>query len=390
MTNRRRRAAAAASTSTPLPSVNGYINMTAFMRVGTLLTIGFMLVTMLVAGARADEARPALTVVVAHVQEQHLKSAVTATGTVVAWREMPIGSETGGLAVVDVAVDEADWVVKGQTLARLNRRVLMAQIVQQRAAISEAAATLENAKSDARRAHTVTSGVISQQTIEQRDTLVKTTTAKLAGARALLLEYAAKLSQTNIVAPTDGRVAKRSATLGQVVQVGTELFRLIQDGRVEVDALVPEADLLQIKAQQVVRVIGPDGQTSGGKVRLVAPTVDARSRLGTVHVELPATTELKPGMFVRAEIDTQGATALAVPLRALIWRDGKAAVFAVGDDGTVTLKTITTGRKTSSLVEVLKGVVTGERIVVEGAGLLNDGDRVRAEVASTTLAGGSP
>jgi HlyD family secretion protein len=364
--------------------------MTAFMRVATLLTIGFMLLTMLVAGSRADEARPALTVSVAHVQEQHLGGVVTATGTVVAWREMPIGSEAGGLAVVEVAADEGDWVVKGQVLARLNRRVLMAQIVQQRAAISEASATLENAKSDARRAHGVSSGVISQQTIDQRDTLVKTATAKLAGARALLLEYSAKLAQTAILAPTDGRVAKRSATLGQVVQVGTELFRLIENGRIEADALVPEADLLRIKEQQVVRVIGPDGKTSEGKVRLVAPTVDAKTRLGTVHVELPATTDLKTGMFVRAEIETEGITALAVPQRALIWRDGKAAVFSVGDDGTVSLRAITMGRKTSSLVEVLEGVVAGERIVVDGAGLLNDGDRVRAEVASATFAGGTP
>jgi RND family efflux transporter MFP subunit len=360
------------------------------MRVGALPTIGFMLLAILVTGSRAEEARPALAVSVAHVQEQHLDTGVTATGTVVAWREMPIGSETGGLAVVVVAVDEGDWVVKDQLLARLNRRVLMAQIVQQRAAISEAAATLDNARSDAQRANAVTSGVVSQQTIEQRDTLVKTATAKLAGARAQLAEYTAKLAQTFIKAPSDGRVAKRIATLGQVVQVGTELFRLIQDGRIEVDALVPEADLLRIKEQQAVRVIGPDGQTSGGKVRLVAPTVDSRTRLGTVHVELPAATKLKPGMFVRAEIATEGETALAVPHRALIWRDGKAGVFTLGDDGTVTLKVIAIGRKTSSLVEVLKGVVAGERIVVEGAGLLNDGDRVRAEVASATLAGGTP
>jgi RND family efflux transporter MFP subunit len=356
--------------------------MTAFMRVATLLTIGFMTLVMLVAGAHAADPKPALTVSVAPVQKQRLNSAVTATGTVVAWREMPIGSEAGGLAVVDVGADEGDWVLKGQVLARLNRRVLIAQIVQQRAAISEAAATLENAQSDARRAHTVTSGVISQQTIDQRDTLVKTATAKLAGARALLIEYEAKLAQTSVLAPTDGRVAKRSATLGQVVQVGTELFRLIQDGRIEVDALVPEADLLQIKTQQVVRIIGPDGQTSGGTVRLVAPTVDPKSRLGTVHIVLPATTELMPGMFVRAEIDTEGAITLAVPHRALVWRDGKAGVFTVGDDGTVALKIIAMGRKTSSVVEVLKGVAAGERIVVEGAGLLNEGDRVRAEVAS--------
>ncbi|MBZ0210610.1 MAG: efflux RND transporter periplasmic adaptor subunit [Hyphomicrobium sp.] len=365
--------------------------MTAFMRVGTLLTIGFMLLAMLLSVSRADEVRPALTVSVAPVQEQDVGSAVMATGTVVAWREMPIGSEASGLAVVEVAADEGDVVTKGQLLARLNASVLLAQIAQQQAGISEIEATLANAQSDVRRAHTVSAGVISQQSVEQRETLVKTTSAKLAAARAVLEESRAKLAQTSVTAPTAGTIGKRNVTLGQVVQTGTEMFRIVQEGRIEVDALVPESDLTRIKPQQAVQIIGPDGHTSAGKVRLVAPIVDAKSRLGTVHVELPATTELKPGMFVRAEIETERATALAVPQRALIWRDGKAAVFTVGDDGAVALKAITIGRKTSSVVEVLQGVVAGERIVVEGAGLLNDGDRVRAEVASVQkLAGGTP
>jgi len=87
-------------------------------------------------------------------------------------------------------------------------------------------------------------------------------------------------------------------------------------------------------------------------------------------------------MFVRVEIDAGGTPALTVPLKALVWREGKAAVFVVSDGGTAVLKTITAGRKTNSSVEVVQGLETGERIVVEGAGLLNDGEQVRGEVAS--------
>jgi HlyD family secretion protein len=175
-----------------------------------------------------------------------------------------------------------------------------------------------------------------------------------------------------------------------VVQTGTELFRLIQDGRIEVNALVPEADIFKILPQQSARVIDPMGRVAPASVRLVAPVVDANTRLGTVRVALPAETELKPGMFVRVEIDAGGTAALTVPLKALVWRAGSAAVFAVSDDGTAVLKTITVGRKTSAVVEVVQGLAAGERIVVEGAGLLIDGEKVRAEVASAQPRNATP
>ncbi|MTD96375.1 efflux RND transporter periplasmic adaptor subunit [Hyphomicrobium sp. xq] len=360
--------------------------MPALIRVGTLLSFTFPLIvtwlTVAYAADRGDDRRLLLTVTVDTVRESQIDSVIVGTGTVAAWREMPISSEANGLAIVDIRADEGDKVEKGDVLARLNQSLLLAQIDQNSAAVAEAEASFANAVSDEKRAHAVPSGVMSQQTIEQRETLVKTTTAKLASARAILAETKSKLAQTEIVAPTNAIVATRSATLGQVVQTGTELFRLIQDGRIEVNALVPEADIFKIRPQQSAHVIDPMGRVSPASVRLVAPVVDANSRLGTVRVALPAATELKPGMFVRVEIEAGGTAALTVSLKALVWRDGKAAVFTVSDDGTAVLKTITVGRKTSSAVEVVQGLAAGERIVVEGAGLLIDGEKVRAEVAS--------
>lgn len=355
------------------------------VRVGKLLSLAFPLMMIWLTAAYAadgeDDRRIVLTVAVDTVRESQIDSVIVGTGTVAAWREIPISSEANGLAIVEIRADEGDKVEKGQVLARLNQSLLLAQIDQNRAAVAEAEAGLANALSDQKRAHAVTSGVISQQTIEQRETLVKTTTAKLASARAILEETKARLAQTEIVAPTNAIVATRSATLGQVVQTGTELFRLIQDGRIEVNALVPETDIFKIFPQQPARVVDPTGRVSRAIVRLVAPVVDAKSRLGTVRVGLSADTELKPGMFVRVEIEAGGTAALTVPLKALVWRDGKAGVFTVSDDGTAVLKTITAGRKSSSAIEVVQGLAAGERIVVEGAGLLNDGEKVRAEVA---------
>lgn len=354
-----------------------------------LLSIACLLIiTCLTAADAADRGHDRsllLTVTVDTVRESQMDSAIMGTGTVAAWRELPISSEANGFAIVEICADEGDKVEKGQVLARLNQSLLLAQIDQNKAAVAEAEASLANALADQKRAHAVTSGVISQQTIEQRETLVKTATAKLASARAILKGTNAKLAQMEIAAPTDAIVAVRSASVGQVVQNGTELFRLIQDGRLEVNALVPEADTFRIFPQQSARIIDPMKRVSHAKVRLVAPVVDARTRLGTVRVALPANTDLKPGMFVRVEIDASDLPTLTVPLKSLVWHDGKAAVFTVGDNGTAVLKTIAAGRKSSSAVEVVQGLTVGERIVVEGAGLLNDGEKVRAEVASAHL-----
>ena len=332
--------------------------------------------------AVAAQKAPALTVVVAPVSAQTLQARIVATGTVAPWRNMPLGSEASGLAVTNVAVDEGDIVEKGQVLALLSDKILRAQIMQQNSVIAELEATLVTAQSDERRAQSVGTGVISAQTAEQRATLVKTTSAKLAAARASLDEINARLKQTEIIAPTAGMISSRSAELGQVVQAGTEMFRLIQDGRLEVNALVPEADLATVQDGLTVRVFGPTGSVEKGRVRIVAPIVDSKTRLGTVRVSLEPDTTLKSGMFTRVEIIANEKTALAVPLKSLVWRDAKAGVFKVTDAGIAHLTEISIGRKTSEVVEVIDGVSVGDRIVVDGAGLLHDGDTVRVDVAS--------
>lgn len=334
------------------------------------------------AGDRADDRRVLFTVLVDTVRESRIDSRVVGTGTVAAWRELPISSEANGLAIVEILADEGELVRKGQVLARLNQALLLAQLTRNKAAVEEAEASLSNAVSDVTRAHAVASGVMSRQAIELRETLVKVSTARLASARAAVEETTARLAQTEIAAPADGLVARRSAAIGQVVQSGSELFRLIQDGRLEVNALVPETDVSGILTGQSARIIAPAGRASPATVRLVAPVVDEKTRLGTVRLALPAATPLKPGMFVRVEIDAGSTQALTIPLKALVWRAGRAAVFTVGKEGTARLRTITVGRATSSSVEVVQGLTSGERIVVEGAGLVNDGERVRAEFAS--------
>src|SRR5262249_5189020 len=153
-----------------------------------------------------------MTIMAASVEKTRLTRSITATGSVVAWREIPVGTEADGLAVTEIAADEGDLVAKGQILARLNDDRIRAEILKQKAAIGELEASLASARSDATRARSIASGVMSAQTIEQRETLVKTTEAKLEAAQAELLEIEARQRQTVIVAPAAGMIASRSVT----------------------------------------------------------------------------------------------------------------------------------------------------------------------------------
>ena len=332
--------------------------------------------------AVAEGPSAALTVVAAPVERSPVTVSVTGTGSVTAWREIPISSEAGGLTVTEMAVDEGDMVLKGQILARLSQDLTTAGIVKQRAVVSELEAGLATAKSDAVRARSVSVGVISVQTIEQRETLVKTTEARLEAALAQLHDVETRHRQTIIVAPAPGRIASRSVAAGQVIQTGTEIFRLIQDDRLELETRVIESDLLFAARGQSAAIVGPAGKAEHGTVRIVSPVVDPKTRLGTVRIALSPDTQLRPGMFARAAIEVEDKLALTVPFKALVWRDAKAHVFKVSPENLVSLTEVTIAEGATGKVEVLRGLKTGDRIVIQGAGLLNDGDMVNARTAS--------
>jgi RND family efflux transporter MFP subunit len=302
---------------------------------------------------------------------------VVGDGSVVAWQELAVGTEAGGLRVVEVAVDEGDSVVRGQLLLRFDAAVLAAQAVQAEAAATEADAALQVARSDLARANELArDAVATRQAVEQRQSASRQAEARLASARARRDEAAARLAQTRILAPADGVVTRRSVLLGAVPVAGQEVFRLVRDGRLELDAKVPELDLGAVHAGQAVRVVHGDREIAA-TVRAVAPTVAVETRLGHVHVALPAGSGLRPGMFARAEIRAGVAQAIAVPQAAVVFRGGTPVAFVLGEDGRVSLRRLAAGAPRHGFVEIADGLRAGERIAISGAGFLSDGAHVR-------------
>lgn len=349
---------------------------------GGAMVLTFGLATAILAPAKSEAATAAtqsagLAVTTTEVAVTKLPLSIPASGTIGAVDEIIIGSEVGGLAISELLVDEGAHVTRGQVLARLNQTILEAQLAQARAQIASAAASAAEAVANERRIVELGErGFASKQSIDQRRAAAAAARAQVAIATAACDELEARLKQTVITAPADGIVASRSVAQGQVVGNGTELFRIIRDGKLEWMAELPDHQIASLREGQKATVVG-GGSTVEGAVRLVSQTVDARSRNGVVHVALPGDANLKSGMFARGEISGGEAEVLTLPLGAVVTRDGESFVFTLAKDGRVQLTKIETGVRTAKVVEVRKGLNKGARVVFDGAGLLSEGDPVR-------------
>ncbi len=336
--------------------------------------------------AAAPAARPTLTVTVAKPEPTELALTLSANGNVAAWQEALVGSESNGLRLAEVRVNVGDMVKKGQVLAVFSPETVQADIAQARASLAEARATAADAAANAARARTLqATGALSQQQINQYQTSAQTAGARVEAAEAVLKAQQVRGRNTQVLAPDDGVISSRTATVGSVVAAGAELFRLIRQGRLEWRAEVTSAELSRIAVGMPVFVVGASGAQVRGKVRSIAPTVDPQTRAALVYVDLPSVqqnTGLKAGMFARGEFELGRSTAPTVPQNAIVPRDGFNNLFVLQPDNRVRQLKVQTGRRVGERVEITSELPEGAQVVVQGAGFLNDGDLVRVVEAA--------
>ena len=333
--------------------------------------------------------RPALTVTLTTPQSSDWPRRLPAQGSIAAWQEAVIGAELAGLRVTEVLVNVGDHVSKGQELARLAVDTVSADVAQARASVAEAEASLADARATAKRNLDLQAkGFISPQALTQAETNEQTAVARLAAAHARLQAEEVRLSQTRVLAPDDGVISERNATVGSLTQPGQELFRQIRGDRLEWRAEVTSAEADQLQPGMPATLWLPSGIEIKGSVRMVAPTIDPATRTALVYVDLPladARATLRAGTFARGEFELGRQIALNVPQSAVLMRDGFAYVFRVDEANKARQTKVTIGRRTGELIEITDGLDPASRIVVIGAGFLTDGDTVRVVEANAAL-----
>ena len=334
------------------------------------------------ADARAGQA-PTVTVV--SPGRGTIQGTITATGTLAARRELPVGSVGEGGQIVRVLVEAGDWVGQGQVLAVIDRSVQTQQAASLGAQIqvSQADANLAQANLD-RSLKLVARGFVAKADVDRLTATRDAANARVRVARAQLGEAQARTARLNIVAPAAGLVLERNAEPGQVVGGASGvLFRIARGGEMELRAGISEIDLAQLAPGVVATVvpIGTDKQFSG-EVWQLSPTIDPQSRQGTARIALAYDPALRPGGFATATISSGTLVAPLLPESALLSDDKGSYVYVVGADNTVARRGVKTGLVTAQGIAVIDGLTGSERVVLRAGGFLAPGDKVVPRTAA--------
>lgn len=332
--------------------------------------------------ARAD--RPRVLTVTAERAPAYVEQILPATAAPL--RETAVYARTSGY-LKRWLVDIGDRVEEGQLLAEIDTPEVDAQLLQARAALAEAKATLTRNKASAELAklnlvrirEVYSNGVGTRQEFDETEAALK-----VADATVQLSEAAIQASQANVkrledlqrfqkvTAPFAGVVTARNYDTGALVvadsAAGREMFHLAQIDTLRVFADVPQTFATSIRVGQAAPVSRREvpGKEFTGAVARTTQSVDARTRTLRVEVDVPnADHALLPGMYlqVRFRLDAP-AQLVRVPGAAVIVRADGAKVAAVDADGRLTYRAVTLGRDYGTDIEVTTGLSGGERVVV--------------------------
>lgn len=334
-------------------------------------------------------AASALTVELVAPEPRSWSRSLLASGAVAAWEEVVISPETGGLRIAELAVTVGQRVAKGQLLVRLADDTVRAELAKQEALVAQAESSLRQATGNLQRAQAVdVAGAVAPQKLDEYQATEAIARASLASARADLQSARLKLAQTAIVAPDAGIVASKSGIVGNVAAAGTELYRLIRQGRIEWRAELDPQQLVSVRPGQPARVELPGGQAVDGKVWLVSPTISTTTGRGLAYVSLPADGAAKVGVFARGTIELATQPAVTVPEAAVVLRDGRSYVYLIGNDRKAASRPVVTGRRQDGRVEIVSGLDATTRVVAKGGAFLSDGAVVSVVAAAASSSAG--
>ena len=334
------------------------------------------------AGADAQAAQVPTVTVVAPGRGT-IEGTISATGTLAARRELPVGSAGEGGQVVRVLVDAGDWVRQGQVLAVIDRSVQSQQAASAAASVQVAQADANLAQANLDRAlKLVRGGFISKADVDRLTATRDAAVARVGVARAQLGELRARTNRLNIVAPAAGLVLERNAEPGQVVGAGSGvLFRLARGGEMELGARVSESDLARL-APGVSATVTPVGTDRSfvGQVWQLDPVIDPQTRQGVARIALPYNLALRPGGFATATIRSGSVVAPMLPESAILSDDDGSYVYVVGAGNKVERRAVKTGLVTETGIAIVEGLNGAERVVLRAGGFLAPGDKVNPKL----------
>lgn len=374
---------------------------------------------------RAETAAPAAqarstaaSVTVARVTQASMVGQVAISGTLMPKEEILVYPQVSGSTIDTLLVDIGETVTAGQVLATLDNRTLTAQLAQAQAefarataAVSQARSQIASAEAGATQAETALdratalrrNGSGTQATLDQATANEQTAVAAVASAtdglavaeaqkqqaQASLDIASLNLERATLRSPASGLISARNGQVGAIAASGGEpIYRIIRDGRIEVEAEVIETALGTISVGDPAHLrIAGTGEMDG-TVRRISPTVDARNRLGTIRIEIGGGATLRTGVFASGEIITVERMSLTVPTTAVL-TDSSGTYVLVVTEGRLKKRPVVAGLIWNGLREVLSGLADSEVVVARAGAFFADGDQITPIFPDTAATAGA-
>jgi RND family efflux transporter MFP subunit len=369
---------------------------------------------------KTTETGPAIPVKTAEAQFKPMERSVVVTGSFHAREQATLTVKVPG-RLEKIAVDVGSVVKKGDLLAQIERsdyelraKQSAAALAQARARLGlsldgtddevkledtgpvrEAKALLVEATKNRERVRQLAREKISSQseldTVEAAYTVaatryetaledVRERLALVVQRRAAFNLAQKELADSSVLAPFDGIVQQRRASLGEFLQTGTPLLVIADVDPLRLRLEVPERESLQVRAGQPIHVtVGESTNVYSAEIARVSPMLTASNRMLIVEADVPARQELRPGLFAQARIVvSKNDPALSVPESAVTSFVGLEKVFVM-QNGKALEKSVRTGRRNDGSVEILSGIKAGDKVILNAV-KMRSGQAVIEEV----------
>ena len=318
---------------------------------------------------------PVAQVSVQEVVEESVKSQIEVVGTVRAVERASIAPRVSG-QIAQLPVVLGSQVQKGDLLVKISAGEISAQVLQARAQVEQARRNLAREER------------LRKQEASTSET-VKSLRDQVRIAEAAHKEMTTMLGYATITAPFAGTITRKIANVGDLASPGVVLLELENEKALQVVAQVPEGLILKVRKGDVLLVSVPAaGVSLSGEVAEVAPVADPVSRTASVKINIAAGADLRPGQFARVTMTGSGEKSLMVSEKAVLAFGQMERVFLVeaagqGATSIARLRLVRTGARDDGQVEILAGLMPGDRVVIGGAEKLADGQPLDVKPQAT-------
>jgi RND family efflux transporter MFP subunit len=287
--------------------------------------------------------------------------------------------------------DIGSKVQKGELLAEIETPEIDQQLSQAIATRAQTASSLDLAKSTQERWEALRKkDAVSQQELDEKRSANVQARANVAAADANVERLRQMEGFKRVVAPFAGIITKRNVDVGDLIDAGggsgaRALFVLSQTDPLRVYVNVPQTYAQLIKVGQKVAITQTElpGKRFDGEIVRTAGSIDTTTRTMQVEINLPnKNAMLLPGAFVQVALPLPADASLVIPANALLFRKDGLSVAVVDGNGTVHLRPVQIGRNLGPTIEVLQGVSISDRLVLNPADSLAEGDHVTVSAAS--------